>query len=341
MSNPAKHVYNFSIDGWSDKWIRLPVGAEADVLKVVTGERPSSVSTVNVGYFVDAAKAIYTQDRSTFTGAGGSTSHEHWWGDLPSGTSTPGYVNQGGVALGSLYNHWEWDWWRVDLQGGQTYQFYLAGSGTNGGWLYDPWLWVFDPWGRQVTYDDDSGAGLDSSIRFYAPYSGTFFLGADNYRDRSTGHYQLYVSGFSDIDNSPKRFNVAYEDATGQRRYVVDGYTADSPGIITYTVLGGAKCQHQQQLGRREQCGAGGHCLQRRHRHASGQSSQLHCGCSPVLRPAYRRDCTHLYLRDLRRRPLQLGQQEHGHQRQPRHPALQLDQHGHRSVHQSDQVPHL
>jgi hypothetical protein len=98
LSNPAKHVYNFSIDGWSDKWIRLPVGAEADVLKVVTGERPSSVSTVNVGYFVDAAKGLIDlgfTSKGKVTASGGSAG-----GELMGAV-----VNQAPELFGAVVSH--------------------------------------------------------------------------------------------------------------------------------------------------------------------------------------------------------------------------------------------
>ncbi|MHC4089841.1 MAG: beta strand repeat-containing protein, partial [Planctomycetota bacterium] len=56
-------VFDISIDGWDDKYIRMPVGAEEDVLRVVSQGTPTSWQET-VGQYRDKAVVSYRQDKS-------------------------------------------------------------------------------------------------------------------------------------------------------------------------------------------------------------------------------------------------------------------------------------
>ncbi|MGD8418835.1 MAG: hypothetical protein PVJ78_00250, partial [Gammaproteobacteria bacterium] len=60
-------IFDFEIDGWNDKYIRMPVGAEQDVLRVVSQGSPDAWNE-NVGSYNDSARVLYTQINSAFTG---------------------------------------------------------------------------------------------------------------------------------------------------------------------------------------------------------------------------------------------------------------------------------
>ena len=78
---------------------------------------------------------------------------------LEIGRGVGGYVNTAGDD----------DWYAVELTEGQFYQFGLKGIGT--GALSDPFIELFNAEGERVAFDDDSGAGLNSSMTFVNDYS--------------------------------------------------------------------------------------------------------------------------------------------------------------------------
>jgi hypothetical protein len=52
-----------NVPGWSDKWIRMPMGAETDVIRVVAQGEPTTFQEL-VGNYRDEAVVRYAQDRS-------------------------------------------------------------------------------------------------------------------------------------------------------------------------------------------------------------------------------------------------------------------------------------
>jgi hypothetical protein len=80
------------------------------------------------------------------------------------------------------------DWYRISMVAGQSYVIEL--NGTGGG--IDPFLRVRDSAGNILAENDDA-VGLNSSITFTAPTSGTYFIEADSFGD-STGSYELRVT---------------------------------------------------------------------------------------------------------------------------------------------------
>ncbi|MFM8258563.1 MAG: S8 family serine peptidase, partial [Vulcanococcus sp.] len=102
-------------------------------------------------------------------------------GGLAVGDSITGYVNK-------LKDH---DWFKVLLVAGQQYVFNL--NAINGSGL-DSFLALRNSAGSVLASNDDSNGTRNSEIRYTAAATGTFYLDAGAFRDRTTGQYQLSVA---------------------------------------------------------------------------------------------------------------------------------------------------
>ena len=78
------------------------------------------------------------------------------------------------------------DWFGIQLEAGERYRFDLVGKT-----LRDPYLYLRDGAGELLTYDDDSGSGLNSQITYRATTDGRFFLDVGAYADSRVGTYTL------------------------------------------------------------------------------------------------------------------------------------------------------
>ncbi|MFN3279656.1 MAG: M10 family metallopeptidase, partial [Paracoccus hibiscisoli] len=80
------------------------------------------------------------------------------------------------------------DWVGIQLEAGRSYVFELRGAGAAP--LSDPLLELYSAQGGFLAFDDDSGPFLNSRLVFTPTQSGTYFLNATGYFNR-TGEYQL------------------------------------------------------------------------------------------------------------------------------------------------------
>ncbi|MAF64666.1 MAG: hypothetical protein CMJ84_03260, partial [Planctomycetes bacterium] len=71
------NIYLVDVSGWDDKYIRMPVGAQEDVLRVVSQGEPTVIGGKYVGRYRDSALAKYTQDKSSLTTA----TQTNFWAD--------------------------------------------------------------------------------------------------------------------------------------------------------------------------------------------------------------------------------------------------------------------
>ncbi len=146
---------------------------------------------VNVrAYFVPSAQpGTYTLSVIVL-GANGASEADT---DFPATTATSGRVEVGASATGNIENLDDaYDWFRVDLEAGKTYQFDLEGVDTSRGMLDDPYLGLFDGSGTSLFDDDDDGTGLNSRITHTPATGGTYYLGAAR-AGTSAGTYTLSV----------------------------------------------------------------------------------------------------------------------------------------------------
>ena len=106
------------------------------------------------------------------------------YGDSP---ATSGQLSTDGSTTGVLERMGDLDWFAINLQAGNRYQFDLSG-----GSLADPFLYLHDGASELITYNDDANFDtVNSQIRFTASTSGTYYLGVGSYYNAYTGNYLL------------------------------------------------------------------------------------------------------------------------------------------------------
>jgi Bacterial pre-peptidase C-terminal domain len=114
--------------------------------------------------------------------------------EVPANTGTYSSVAVNGATTGDLHANGDRDWHRVSLVGGRTYRFNLRGRDSGGGTLANPFLQLRNSGGTVVAQDNDSGTGLDSSLRYRPTNSGTFMVAARASNNTGTGSYRLGVT---------------------------------------------------------------------------------------------------------------------------------------------------
>ena len=115
--------------------------------------------------------------------------------DFAAMTQTTGAVAVGGSVTGEIEKSFDLDWFRVNLDGGTTYQIDLEGTGTWAGTLTDPYLrGVYNSNGNFIggTTDDDDGVGWNSRVTFTPTADGAYYVAAGAYGGL-TGAYTLSV----------------------------------------------------------------------------------------------------------------------------------------------------
>ena len=112
---------------------------------------------------------------------------------------TEGRVTVGGSSTGDIGQPRDRDWFAVELIGDRAYRVDLEGSPTGQGTLDDPYLLgIYFDWELLPgTADDDGGAGLNSRLDIVAPESGTYYISAGAYSNR-TGSYRVSVKEVAD-----------------------------------------------------------------------------------------------------------------------------------------------
>ena len=110
------------------------------------------------------------------------------------GNGPVGSVVTGGSASGTTNYNGDADLFNPALVAGLTYTIELRGADSGGGSLQDPYLYLLDSGGNLLSYDDDSGAGLDSRIVYTSTSSGTHFLETHAFGNFNTGTYTISVS---------------------------------------------------------------------------------------------------------------------------------------------------
>ena len=131
--------------------------------------------------------------------------------DFPADNTTSGRVEVGASATGNIGIANDYDWFRVDLEAGKTYQIDLKGIGGGGGTLGNPYLLnIRDSSGTEIdgTENDDvdpSNDIYDSQTVYTPTAAGTYYLVAVSGVTGGTGTYTLSVR---DITTPPCTLNT-------------------------------------------------------------------------------------------------------------------------------------
>jgi len=80
----------------------------------------------------------------------------------------------------------------AELEAGVRYELHMLGARE--GYLRDPFLRLFAPDGSFITENDDWAGTLASRIVFTPPETGTYFLLARSWQDRTPGLYELFIT---------------------------------------------------------------------------------------------------------------------------------------------------
>ena len=143
--------------------------------------------------------------------------------------------SRSGSATGHIDYSADVDWFRAQLEAGQSYRIHLDGKGAyrgDGLTLSDPLLaGIYDADGGQLptTTDDDSGYGRNSRLLFTPESDGAYYIAAASFKG-AMGKYRLMVikSGDSD-DYSADSETSGIVEAGGKIRYPSHG-VIERPG---------------------------------------------------------------------------------------------------------------
>lgn len=135
-------------------------------------------------YFLDVGSA-----HSSSTGRYLLTAYRE--NDIGSSVKTRAEIKVGETLQGTLENGHNHDWYKLNLQEGTNYKFSL--KRLNNAEILDPWLNLRDIHGNILKSDDDSGGNLDAFLQYKSTKTGTYFLDAGSYRDKTLGQFSLVV----------------------------------------------------------------------------------------------------------------------------------------------------
>ncbi len=113
---------------------------------------------------------------------------------LPPDNAGNGRGTRARIALGQSINGGldfprDTDWFRIRLEGGQSYSFTL--SSPQGERAFDPVVRVNNSAGEELAIDDDGGDGLNAYLEFTAPAGGDYFVEARAFDESAVGDYVL------------------------------------------------------------------------------------------------------------------------------------------------------
>lgn len=108
--------------------------------------------------------------------------------DYVASVSTTGSLVVNGTATGRIDALSDTDWFRITLNGNGRYRFFVSGSDSNGGTLFDTTVSVYDGTGNLVVSADNGGFGSDGLVLYTPSLSGTYYIAASGL---STGTYTV------------------------------------------------------------------------------------------------------------------------------------------------------
>ncbi|WP_420380773.1 DUF4214 domain-containing protein [Marivita sp.] len=191
----------------------------------LTGPPLFSVQTLNEQLISDDSTSFFTPQSSgeffiavqgAFEGLGTYVLDVRDTGirdDYAADIDTTGAISPGATASGRIDFAQDNDWFEANLTAGRLYEISLVSAdGANA--LADPYFnGVYDSDGIliQNTANDDGGGGTNSRLQFVADESGTYYLSAGGFENR-TGQYRLDLTDLGPLDDG--RFDITVEFAS-------------------------------------------------------------------------------------------------------------------------------
>ncbi len=113
--------------------------------------------------------------------------------DTAGDTSTTVVLSPGETIAGALEEAGDTDWYAVNVEAGQNYDFSLTRAGDTS--IEDPYLILYDVTGNPIAFDDDGGEDRDAAISYQATTTGRVFISAEAFDlDTDTGTYEIALS---------------------------------------------------------------------------------------------------------------------------------------------------
>lgn len=165
-------------------------------------------------------------------------------------------IGVGQSLTGSLTEEGASDFYRLDLEKGESVTIDLAGSGIDGDALEDTVLSIYDAEGKLLGFNDDLGSDLGSQLTFTASGDGPIFIrveglsSSDENFAPTIGSYEIQVatankSNFATLEtlseflaegpsSTPFHWNLGSNGIyakNGELTYTVSGYAGDSNGL--------------------------------------------------------------------------------------------------------------
>ncbi|MCX7558416.1 S8 family serine peptidase [Sulfitobacter sp. F26204] len=153
--------------------------------------------------------------------------------DIAGDTTTTATLAPGQSILGALETPGDADWYVVNVNAGQTYDFSLSRSGLDP--INDPYLILLDGSGNLIGIDDDGGEGLNAMLSFQAHANGRVFVSAEAFdleNDAGTYEISLASTPFGNVD-TPSNTSTTVGIAPGQSLIG----TLDGPGDTDWYFL--------------------------------------------------------------------------------------------------------
>ncbi|MGL4810937.1 MAG: PPC domain-containing protein, partial [Beijerinckiaceae bacterium] len=173
--------------------------------------------------------------------------------DAAASTTTLYTLGIGQIGKGTLATSNDHDFWRVNLTAGQQYTIALVGVGATP--VRDTVLQLFGANGTSLIGSNDDGlSNNNSSLTFTAATTGSFYIDAGSYQNRSAGDYELVIAtgtrpsfdtamavGVINSDLSWSAAPGAAATITWGARQSPAAYTVNGSNITTFTPLTAAQ----------------------------------------------------------------------------------------------------
>lgn len=121
------------------------------------------------------------------------------------------------------------DWFRLDLQAGQTYQIELFGDDFFGDPLIDPFLGLYDAFGFFIDGNDDF-EGQNSRLTYTPSFDETVYVSAEEFGNNAIGDYGILVTNITvtSIDTISGDTSTTETISPGGVRYDTIDFNADT-----------------------------------------------------------------------------------------------------------------